>query len=149
VPFIENLDLTLALPEYNTKFCEKCGALSITQCPSCAETIRGNYHVRGIVGGIEDPPDFCHNCGKPYPWMKKLIEAATKEIDAAKSLNDTEKQEFVEAIQEVRGDSTLSKMAGHKIKKYVARLGPAAGEVIKEVVTKIASEAISKGIFGK
>jgi hypothetical protein len=140
----------LDFPAENTKFCEKCGAINITKCPSCNESIRGNYHIPGILGGgIRTPPDFCHNCGKPYPWTKELIEAANRAIDKAQELDDEEKEDFVKAIEQVRGDSSISQIAAHRIKGYIQKLKRPSVEVIKEVITKVASEAATKIILGK
>ena len=32
-------------PEHNKKFCDKCGAPTITNCPKCNTPIRGHYHA--------------------------------------------------------------------------------------------------------
>jgi hypothetical protein len=32
-------------PEHNKKFCDKCGAQTITNCPNCNAPIRGYYHA--------------------------------------------------------------------------------------------------------
>jgi len=32
-------------PEHNKKFCDKCGAPTINNCPKCNTPIRGHYHA--------------------------------------------------------------------------------------------------------
>ncbi len=57
-------------PDRGLKFCKKCGAPTITKCPSCKGDIQGDYHVTGVVAigfGMISAPRFCHQCGTPYP----------------------------------------------------------------------------------
>jgi len=32
-------------PKHNKKFCDKCGAKTIMNCPNCNSPIRGDYHI--------------------------------------------------------------------------------------------------------
>jgi hypothetical protein len=75
---------TQKMPEFNQKFCETCGAPTITTCPNCNEPIRGSYWG-GVIGVTYEAPRFCINCGEPFPWAKLKIEAANalaKELDS-------------------------------------------------------------------
>ena len=76
-----------ASTRFRKSFCEKCGAGTIYQCPNCGHEIEGYYYPDEPIGEYRPPsvPDFCDNCGKPYPWhqrQKELDEAPTKENDA-------------------------------------------------------------------
>lgn len=53
--------------------CSTCGAKILTACPGCDDIIRGEYYVEGIsaIGFRYTPPEFCHSCGKPYPWASR------------------------------------------------------------------------------
>ena len=31
-------------PKFNKKYCDKCGASTITNCPNCHAEIQGEYH---------------------------------------------------------------------------------------------------------
>ena len=65
-----------SMPQFNSKFCDKCGAESITKCPSCNSDIKGYYYSPGIVSLSEMAiPSFCHNCGKSYPWTETALAA--------------------------------------------------------------------------
>jgi hypothetical protein len=66
-------DASESFPQYNQNFCAVCGAETITTCRHCNHAIRGA--VRGEVNwGNYHPPAFCHNCGKPYPWMEDRLQ---------------------------------------------------------------------------
>lgn len=63
------------MPEFNKKFCDKCGQATITECPSCQTEIQGHY--RGSMSVKKSrAPAFCSGCGTPYPWTAASIEAA-------------------------------------------------------------------------
>lgn len=53
------------------KRCPDCGAVVLTACPSCDAPIRGVFINTEIVaiGFPYDPPDFCEDCGAPFPWV--------------------------------------------------------------------------------
>jgi hypothetical protein len=61
-------------PNHRQNFCEKCGSDTTFKCPHCHTGIRGYYHVDGVVGGRgPDVPLNCHQCGKSYPWKRKVL----------------------------------------------------------------------------
>ena len=74
-------------PEFRETFCSSCGEKTIHKCPECNHSIKGDYHVDGIVdfGGSTPIPTHCKNCGKEYPWTtrkKQLHKSVSKkEID--------------------------------------------------------------------
>jgi hypothetical protein len=83
-----------SLPEHNENFCSTCGEKTIIQCPHCNTKIRGHYHMFGATSFLpEVSPAFCHNCGKPYPWMEDRLETAKELLyhDDKLSLDDREK----------------------------------------------------------
>jgi hypothetical protein len=65
------------LPQFNQDFCDKCGEKTITQCTECGVNILGDYENGVMAIGFEfHSPEYCHNCGKPFPWLAKKIKAA-------------------------------------------------------------------------
>lgn len=57
-------------PEFRQNNCEQCGAETIIQCQEFGTNIEGDYKVEGFIatGSSTEIPDFCHECGEPYPW---------------------------------------------------------------------------------
>lgn len=58
------------------KFCSGCGAKVLGTCPKCnapitavAKSLTPTYFVEIEV------PKYCGNCGAPYPWTERTIEA--------------------------------------------------------------------------
>jgi hypothetical protein len=64
---------TNAKSSLNMPRCSTCGAEVLTACPNCNNAIRGSYIVPGVIGFGPDytPPDFCGDCGNPFPWASR------------------------------------------------------------------------------
>lgn len=59
-------------PQFRRDFCPQCGESTTIQCPSCKVEVRGYYRIEGAVRTSKTAvPEFCHSCGKPYPWTNK------------------------------------------------------------------------------
>lgn len=54
--------------------CTVCGELCIFECPHCNSPIRGPQ-IRNNISTYQRP-QFCHACGRPYPWMQKRLDTA-------------------------------------------------------------------------
>jgi len=71
-------------PEFRKEFCDKCGEKTITSCPKCNANIRGEYYVVGVIAvrGRTPVPEYCHECGAPYPWTEKSKKEITQKETA-------------------------------------------------------------------
>ena len=76
-------------PEYNKNFCTCCRAKTITKCPKCDKPIPGILRSNrlGVMDNQSSAPDFCDDCGEPFPWdgkkeAKRLEAEAEKPIEA-------------------------------------------------------------------
>lgn len=69
-------------PDTRKEFCDKCGEKTITRCPDCETPIPGTFHQEGALGPSPPVPDYCENCGQPYPWTERRIgtKKTTQEI---------------------------------------------------------------------
>lgn len=92
--FCKNGHLQTTTLRNNEKFpqnyCTKCGNEVIDSCLYCNTPILGGYgfmreetNIYWEVSGFEfirepkrykEPPYYCHNCGKPYPWTEKFLK---------------------------------------------------------------------------
>jgi hypothetical protein len=57
-------------PTLNKDFCGRCGAKTVTACPACTAPIPGN--LLSESGNVQElaPDEFCHKCGKSFPWKR-------------------------------------------------------------------------------
>ena len=71
-------------PNDDKKHCPSCGAITISNCQKCDADIQGYYHTPGVAILAGTPiPEFCHECGAPYPWkdLKKNSERTQINFD--------------------------------------------------------------------
>ena len=87
-------------PTDRSNYCDKCGAETIYQCPTCKEKIRGHKHLDGIVVAIgTNIPSNCHACGKPYPFKSKSKPTLEPEVEATpEPKNKNNDEAFIETI---------------------------------------------------
>lgn len=65
-------DLLRGYPERGLSHCDACGATTIDHCGTCGEAIPGSVYVPGLTpAGVRPPPQFCANCGAPFPWATR------------------------------------------------------------------------------
>lgn len=130
-------------PEFNSKFCKKCGAEAIDKCQYCGTPIRGLYSEGFATYQV---PSYCHECGKPYPWTEEKLKALEETIDLMDELNSTEKEEFRKSAVEISTDNPRTNLAALKIKRMGAKLGKEVWSSTKEILIQIASETALKSM---
>ena len=136
-------------PVHSQKFCDKCGAVTIQTCQNCNSAIRGDYVVPGYIG-IGDSyivPSFCHNCGKPYPWIATRLKAARELSDELDGLNPSEREQLKKSLDDIVTDTPQTAVAALKFKRLVAKAGIAAAGVLKDILVDIVSETAKKLIW--
>jgi hypothetical protein len=138
-----------SMPEFNQRFCAKCGAQTITQCPDCKSSIRGDYEFENVIApGPTRPNSFCHECGKPYPWTERGLQAAIELADEFEMLNLNERDELKKSLEELVKDSPKAEVAGFRFKKLMKKAGSGSIEVMKTVISDLLSETLKKSVFG-
>jgi hypothetical protein len=152
-------------PEKRKKFCQDCGAPTLTACPSCGKDIEGALHksvtmtpsvlearsnlrVGSQKTTISIPavvPNHCKNCGEPYPWTKK-IQAAIQCMIKYDKLNDEEKKSISQDIKNINKDIHEAEQSAWRIKRLWEKYGPIAKELILEFASRTAAK-VFKGQY--
>ncbi len=130
------------VPGAAKNFCDKCGAATITACQHCEHPIRGSS-TEGISLGYS-PPQFCENCGEPYPWTAAKLEAVNELSALLDDLSDEEKQEIEESIRELSSDTPKTPLAAAKVRRLLGKMGQDAYKLTIRVITDVATEAAKK-----
>lgn len=138
-------------PQHNQEHCDKCGELTIVKCQSCQTEIRGYYHTPHVIGGggIGKAPNFCHKCGKPYPWTARKIEAVREMTDELEGITTQEKEKLKKSLDDLVSETPKTEVAVLRFKKILKKVGKDSYESIKSILVDVASEAIKKSLFGK
>lgn len=136
-------------PEFNVNYCAKCGKETIFQCPTCKKEIRGEYHVEGVVSlsvTRMTAPNYCYNCGSPYPWTEVKLKALDELIDLMDELSEEEKETFKESGRDISTDNPKTELGVFKIKKLVRKIGEGAWNAARDILVQIASETAIKAM---
>lgn len=101
------------------KFCSKCGKETYSKCPECNSPIHGKYEVDGIVdlSGSYNRPDYCYNCGAPYPWTKIILDNAVMLVSLEDELDESMKELIKTAIPDLITETPATPIAIAKYKK--------------------------------
>lgn len=134
-------------PERLTKFCRECGSEAITAC-SCGAHIPGYYNVPGVVvlSAHYQPPNYCGECGQPFPWLAAKLNAANELADELEGLGAADLQKIKDSIPELARDSAKSSVAAARIGKLWSSLKGPVGEGLRKLIVEVATEASKKAM---
>lgn len=131
-------------PEFNKKYCDLCGAATITQCQVCRIEIQGYYHVPGVVdltGRRMSIPAFCKDCGAPYPWTESKLNAAKELVQEFEELNEEERGTLSGSLDDLVKDTPHTPVAAIRFKKLVAKIGKEGAGALRNILVDIATKA--------
>ena len=135
-------------PQFRKSFCKKCGAATTMECLECLSVIQGHYHVPGVIGFMDyDPPLYCHNCGKPFPWTTRTIDAVAQLASGDGSLTRDETVEFREDLREIIRESPQARASANRMKEILGKLKAGTATAIRDMLVDIASESVKKMIW--
>lgn len=133
--------------QFLKNFCPDCGAATIMNCTNCNTPIKGLYIGDSFGFPDYNAPSFCDNCGQPYPWTKSKKEAAAELIDFSDKLDDNEKQDLKNSIDDLIVETPRTAIAGMKFKKYVSKAGSEIAKGLKDILIDLVSETVKKSIW--
>jgi len=134
-------------PQFRKKFCDKCGAPTITNCQNCNSPVRGYYLGGGISFSPYTPPSFCPECGRPYPWTEAKLKAAQDLSDELDNLTPEERSLLKRSLDDIVRDTPQTTVAATRFKKLIAKVGKPAAGALRDILVDIASEAAKKVIW--
>lgn len=131
------------------KFCTQCGAKVISNCPTCNHSIQGlvvlNYAYIGKRPYTR--PDYCPDCGAPYPWTVSAIENIKLLIQEEEELSEQLKSSIVESLPDIITETPKTNLANVRFKKGLASAGKFTAEALKQFVIDFGCE-LSKKFLG-
>ena len=124
--------------------CTKCGSACIDRCQHCNEPIRGA--VKFQIASSYVRPQFCHACGKPYPWMSERLMTARELLNKDDKLTVQDRTELWDLLQDVMSNPT-DELTPAKRNLLEINLGKATG-YIKEAILDLAAKTMAEVIKG-
>jgi hypothetical protein len=129
----------------NQKFCDRCGAPTITRCGVCENPIRGPVMDDWLI--TYHAPKFCLNCGKPFPWTKNVLEATQELALAVDGLSDDDREVLEKSIDEMVRDTPNANIAAVHFKRIMSKVGPQIALTFKDILVNVLSETVKKLIY--
>ncbi|MBN2507599.1 MAG: DUF2321 domain-containing protein [Verrucomicrobia bacterium] len=139
------------LPAANAAFCAKCGEPTISECESCHASIRGYYQVPGVIGYAErstSAPGFCHQCGKPYPWTERRLQAALELVGELDELAPEERETLRRSLGDLARQGPATDLAAVRSRRILKKLSKEAHDMARSVIFELLSESARKTLFG-
>jgi hypothetical protein len=137
-----------SMPQFNERFCEKCGAETVTTCQECNKPIRGSYLGGGIgFSNQYTAPSFCIHCGYAFPWTKSRIEAANQLAKEMDKLNEKDREILQGSIDDMIKDTPLANVAVLRFKKIMAKIGQDAASMFRDILVDVLSETARKALW--
>lgn len=131
------------------KFCSKCGKETYSNCPECNMPIHGKYEVEGVIDltGSYNRPDYCYNCGAPYPWTKTILNNAVMLVSLEDGLDDSMKELIKTAIPALITETPETPIAIAKYKKGINNAGDILKNSMRQLLIDVVSETVKKSLF--
>ena len=138
--------MSQTVPQRMRKFCERCGEATITACPSCSQPIPGYYLNSALIGSSYEPPAFCGDCGKPFPWTERRLDAARELAFEAEHLTGEERQQLADSLNDLTRDTPKTQVAVGRFKRLAAKAGVETGNALRTVLVDVMSDAAKKAL---
>ncbi|WP_127488934.1 DUF2321 domain-containing protein [Paenibacillus ehimensis] len=139
-------DSTKVNPSECKPFCDECGEKTITKCQNCSNDIRG-YKINTNYNYSYKAPAYCINCGLPFPWIAKKLEAALELADLTDDFDDKDKEILSKNLNDLVRDTPRTQVAAIQFKKLVYRLEPHFIEGFKSILYNVLSDPVNKMIW--
>lgn len=148
------------------KKCSICGADTITECPACGHPIRGGLCVDTITNYLDDYercqtevehqcfstrddyslPNFCAECGYPFPWMEQKVARIKNEL-LRTGIEEQQIEHLMELLPDLITDNPKTQYAVTQFQKIVGNLKESAAGCVKEIFIEVLAEGAKRMIF--
>ena len=131
--------------EYERKnFCPKCGAPTITKCPSCGSEICGAIEGCDCVATVDL---YCGSCGSPYPWTSAALQNAKAIIEEDSELNDELKFSMSDSLPDILAETPGTNLAVVRLKKVFRQAGKLTCDALRQFVIDFGCELAKRSLL--
>jgi len=139
-------------PVRNATWCSLCGAETISACPGCREPIPGFYYPRrdgfaDLAPAERHPPQvpqYCHACGRPFPWTERAMSAARSLIRELAGLDAYERDQLRRSIDDIIRETPRTPVAVLRIQAALARIGGDTARALRDLLISVASDSVKQ-----
>ena len=130
------------------KYCSTCGAEIISSCPCCSLPIRGllELDICYIGNRPYTRPDYCYNCGNPYPWTESALKSTALLIQEEEELSEQLKASLVESLPDIITETPRTNLAVVRVKKCLASAGKFTADAVRQFAIDFGCELVKKSL---
>ncbi|MDA8120160.1 MAG: DUF2321 domain-containing protein [Gammaproteobacteria bacterium] len=136
----------------NQDHCGKCGEKTMTACANCNAQVRGPRLPSPddvfYVASPYDVPAHCYQCGTPFPWTQRRLDAAHALADEFDALTPEEREQLKGTLPSLFVDTPRTVVAEFTFKRLMLKVGKAGSDAMRRIVVDVVSEAVRKSLFG-
>jgi hypothetical protein len=122
------------------KFCADCGAKTMSKCLGCGVFIQYND------ARVHYVPNYCTECGEPFPWVTTALEELDRVTDEATELTAQDKASLKRAYPELTKNTAKTRGAFETLKALYVKFSPSAMAVLKPVLISVATDDLKLGV---
>jgi hypothetical protein len=131
-------------------FCETCGARIVRACRSCEAPLLGVSPSADAYGNLDTEewrrPDFCRDCGSPYPWVDRAgrIQHLENLLDNENldEATDLAVREQLNALADPDVDDKSAQRRWNRVRDLAPGLWEQSGA--RAVLTSLMTEALKR-----
>lgn len=140
------------------KSCPECGSRTFMACPLCGAAIQGCMHDCYTIKTSFDSdkvishfdcctknyilPKYCHECGKPYPWMLEYINEFDILLEKIEIISDEQKKILRKSFPNLLSDNARYASSALEFAPLLNKLNGIAGEVLRDLLKKAAIDKV-------
>jgi hypothetical protein len=122
------------------KFCADCGSKTMSKCHGCGAYIQ---HKNSRVHYV---PNYCTECGEPFPWVSNALQELGRVTDEAKELTEEEKDALKRAYPELTKNTSKTRGAIETMKVYCTKFSPSAMAIVRTVLVNVMTDEGKQGL---
>lgn len=129
--------------------CSKCGKETISSCTSCSTPIRGSWiYPSNYIGFYNFKfPNYCHNCGEPYPWTSMILESAIELISLDDHVDEKVKDLIKSSIPGLLVETPTTPLSVAKFQKNIDKFSEPIKNALYQILIDVLSESVKKTLY--
>ena len=135
-------------------FCSICGSEVLSKCLSCGYHIRGSHKLFGFYAELQEAeeenmeyPNYCYNCGDPFPWTKSLLDNAVEILALDSQWDDNFMQIISSSIPDLLVSTPSSAIAVAKYNINIEKFTLPVRNAMYQLLFEVVSESVKSRIF--
>lgn len=94
-------------------------------------------------------PNYCENCGKPFPWTETALREAHEFVNSQDALSEEDRKTLDNSIDDLVRNTPSTTVKANKVKTILAKAGPTVASMFRDIIVDVASETAKKILFPK